>query len=948
MKKNLIRLLSIVLVVVMVMPVAVFADTATGDYTLYYDSTIAEKKTTTITCDGAVSWNVTVGSDFASVDNNGTVTALKAGTAKVSANNAEGEQIGLYTINVLARALNSIEIVEASSESEYVAGTKIKQSNLTVKATYNDGYVDNDFKAYSINPSGALTKDNTSVTVTATDDQTKIASMAINVREIDMEQMVTGISVSAPASNAEYEVGTSIAKSDIKVKITYVGGDTSTSSLAENSDITCDLEFNSAGKYTFSNDDLTAGTKTINVSYAGYTSSVTVKIKDKTTPPAGTDTPTQDEYKAKIYNTSALTKQFKVGDSFTMSSAVEIDLYKNNSRIGTLYGNQIDTGITFTQAETNKTVRITFDYDADGDNVKEKYSLEITGINISADTDSRKLRSISEFELEEDEYPVGYVFDKDDIAKLKVVLYKSNATTNSATDSNTLYSSELSDYDFFSDVRLEVLTSSGSRKTSSRYTILDSDITENDDGDKEVTVRLYYKYYSNYNSSSKASSEKYVDLTIEVGESDISFIYDGELIAIYEDLEDALEYCNKQDPDIDEDDFDVDDVKDSKSITLRLGKDYKISSSFEEFSPYHNIIIDLNGYDLTFYTDTIEIDEDDEDYTITVTNSSKTEAKFIYYDKSGGTLVFGEDDKIVFEYDKELPGFYTVEVSAGSNGKVTASPALSSNKVEVGMGSDVKFTITPDKGYEVDAVKAAGKSVVTDKDNYSVNSSGVATYTLKKVSKDTKVEVTFKETKSDWKNPFSDVRESADYYSAVEFVCTHELFQGTSATTFAPNSTMTRAMFVTVLGRLSGLTDATAKAKYGTTSEFTDVSTSNARITYAVPYINWATENGLIEGYGDGTFGPENYITHQQMYLLMYRYALFVENLRPNISGVSLNMSDRSSVADWASDGVKYAQANNFLVYTSGSRIDPTGNALRSELAQLLEMFCGTVLKWAD
>ena len=104
---------------------------------------------------------------------------------------------------------------------------------------------------------------------------------------------------------------------------------------------------------------------------------------------------------------------------------------------------------------------------------------------------------------------------------------------------------------------------------------------------------------------------------------------------------------------------------------------------------------------------------------------------------------------------------------------------------------------------------------------------------------------------------------------------------------------------------------------------------------------------GLVEGYGDGKFGPDNKITHQQMYVLMYKYSIFVENKKTNISGTSINASDAEEVADWAKDAVKYASQQNFLVKVgTSSRINPTGEAKRSELAQLLEKYCDVVLDW--
>lgn len=941
MKKKLMSLLSLILVVVMICPTMAFADEVAGDtetdeagtsvvtgsYDLFYDSTIENKKSTTINCTSAASWSVITGKGVVSVSN-GTVTALKAGTATVCAFNADVNMIGKYTITVEAVALESLEIVKADSRSSYVSGTKISKSDLKVKATYNDGSENADFKDYTITPADAVTKDG-AVTVSANG---KTATMEYTVNEVSMEDMVTGVSISAPASSAEYTVGDTIKNSDIVLSIDYVGGVNNTATLASLKDAECNLEFSSAGKYTFSNDDQKAGTKTITVSYAGYKASVTIKVKAKSTSGDSSST-TQNTYQT-TKTGDLRTKTYKVGDQLKFDGITITFTVKNgNTTISadTLTADQLNSSYTYTFKETdkgtNKSINVKIPYNG------HDYTVTFTGITVNANVDDSKVREISDIELKEDEYPIGYIFSKNDIGRLKVRFW-------GETSSKTLYEDDFSEYSFFSDsaFKLEVLTDDEKQKSSSsrRYTIEDGDIVEDDDGDKTVNMRLAYPYYSSSTSTSKKT--EYLTFTVDVGDSDISYIYDGKLIAVYKELEDALEYCTEDDDDWD--DFELDDVKSSKYVTLRLGKDYKIDSSFDEFSPSKcNIVIDLAGNDLRFYTDTIEIDKDDKKYTITVTNSSKNDAKFIYYDKNV-TLTLGEDDKIVFEYDKDLPGFYTVEATAGKGGKISASPALTSGKVEVGMGSTVKFTITPDADYAIDTVKVDNKSVTSDTANYKLSSNGTATYELKKINSNTKVAVTFKETKKAWKNPYSDISSNASYIDAIQFVDEHELFEGYTDGTFGPNKSMTRATFVTVLGRLAGVD----KSRY-TKSSFTDVPVNSSTSWYR-PYVEWAVATGIVQGYGDGTFGPNNEITHQQMYLMMYRYSLFVENNQINVRNVSLKVSDAKDVADWALDGVKYAQQQDFLV--NSNRVDPTEPARRWELATLLQDFCSNILKWAD
>ena len=217
----------------------------------------------------------------------------------------------------------------------------------------------------------------------------------------------------------------------------------------------------------------------------------------------------------------------------------------------------------------------------------------------------------------------------------------------------------------------------------------------------------------------------------------------------------------------------------------------------------------------------------------------------------------------------------------------------------------------------------------------------VVTATFKKTAAAEEAEKEETSAADIWVNPFVDVADDADYIDAIEFVYENGLFKGISETEFAPETTMTRAMFVTVLGRLAKVDPSRYSG-----SSFTDVSIYDAQISWAVPYIEWGVEMGLLQGYGNGKFGPNDPITHQQMYLLMHRYAMYIENLNGSVTGVSLSsLRDASEIADWAEDGVKFASKNGLLI-TSGGKLTPTENALRCELAMLLHGFCQKVLKY--
>ena len=111
---------------------------------------------------------------------------------------------------------------------------------------------------------------------------------------------------------------------------------------------------------------------------------------------------------------------------------------------------------------------------------------------------------------------------------------------------------------------------------------------------------------------------------------------------------------------------------------------------------------------------------------------------------------------------------------------------------------------------------------------------------------------------------FTDVASDAWYYDAVAYVYENGLMNGTSLTTFGPDVNITRGMIVTILYRLDGEPAASV-------SNFTDVP-ANAYYTDAVA---WAAENGIVKGYDDGAFGPDDDVTMEQFAAILYRYAAY-------------------------------------------------------------------------
>ena len=847
-----------------------------------------------------------------------TINVKKDGTASVFVNSADRGASVTFEISPDEVESVTAKLKEGAS-NEYVSGQTFDKSTLVVTYKMKSGSgdtVDGSDSSVTTNVDNRTLKaEDKTVTVSykgkPAKDTVSIEVSEKSVKTVDIDYM----------KKQDFTEGEGLP--EMKVKVTY--NDNTDMTLVDGFDIylgddTTPLK----GSYKFKLED---NGKSIYVKVDGVSSSGrTITVTKKTNDPVNDGT-----YTVEMGNPPTK-KEYRVGDKFSkigMTASVYQNVNGNKVKLGSADVDLSYDDYPITEADLKNKTFITLSVTIEiktGTNAGKKYSstLKVTGLTIREAASALDVYEITDVEMGESSYPIGYKFALSDIDYFRYKESKSGSKI------------KISGYDiinktYTNDFTLEVLTNKNDKPTvkSSRYmyTLEEGDIFTDT---KRDTQYAYLRL--------TVDKETY-DFTIKVGGSGVYYYYDSDLIETYDDIDEAIQYTMEQDKNV-KDDFDLDKVKDSKDITLKLGEDQKVSTK-TDFELCHNVTIDLAGHKLDFYTDTVDIIKANRDYTLTITNASSTSAKFTYVDEEV-EITLAKGDKIVFEYDKDIPGIYTITLDIDTNGKVTTTPAAGKNDtVKVGQGSDVKFTITPSTDYELDTIKLDTKTVA-EKD-YTKSSTGVVTYTLKTVTKSQKVTVTFKKsnTTKNWKNPFTDVSATDSYYSAVKFVYENNLFKGTTTTKFGPDTTMTRAMFVTVLGRLAGVDVSRFK-----TSSYSDVPI-NATTTWYAPYVEWATQMGLVEGYGDGTFGPDNKITHQQMYVLMYKYSIFVENKKTNISGTSINASDAEEVADWAKDAVKYASQQNFLVKVgTSSRINPTGEAKRSELAQLLEKYCDVVLDW--
>ena len=179
--------------------------------------------------------------------------------------------------------------------------------------------------------------------------------------------------------------------------------------------------------------------------------------------------------------------------------------------------------------------------------------------------------------------------------------------------------------------------------------------------------------------------------------------------------------------------------------------------------------------------------------------------------------------------------------------------------------------------------------------------------------------------------PFTDVPEDAWYADAAAYVYKHGLMAGTSATTFAPEVTTSRAMIATILWRMAG----SPVVNYAMT--YTDV----AQGQWYSEAVRWATSEGVVTGYGNGLFGTNDPITREQFAAMLWRYAQ-TEDYDVSVGEDTniLSYTDAFDVAEYAIPAMQWACGAGILEGNAG-HLYPQGDATRAQIATMLMRFCG-------
>ena len=181
---------------------------------------------------------------------------------------------------------------------------------------------------------------------------------------------------------------------------------------------------------------------------------------------------------------------------------------------------------------------------------------------------------------------------------------------------------------------------------------------------------------------------------------------------------------------------------------------------------------------------------------------------------------------------------------------------------------------------------------------------------------------------SSWTNPFNDVNTSDWFYDGVKYVNENGLMNGIETDTFGPYENITRGMFVTVLHRMENQ-PKTDMTNFG----FTDVPEGS----YYREAIGWASANGVVNGYTDTEFAPDQIITREQMAAMIYRYVVS-KGMGPVGSWmINLDYNDVSSISDYAFEAVTYNKIIGIMSGDDNNNFNPQTAANRAEASLVFQ-----------
>lgn len=302
---------------------------------------------------------------------------------------------------------------------------------------------------------------------------------------------------------------------------------------------------------------------------------------------------------------------------------------------------------------------------------------------------------------------------------------------------------------------------------------------------------------------------------------------------------------------------------------------------------------------------TTTVTEKAADGTTTTTETDKAGNKTVTTENADGSTVTEETRK----------DGTTVKTETTKDGETTADITVPGNK-------ETTVEIPVENADEVTKVVAADKDGNETEVEFEVKDSSVVIT----VSEDCTVSLmTGHICHTD---NFSDTDVNAWYHENVDYVLENGLMNGTATDKFAPNDNLTRAMLVTILYRAEG-EPATNKS-----IPFNDVDMGS----YYANAVIWGQQNGIINGYTETEFAPNDNITREQIAAILYRYAIYKSMDAVNLAE-NLGFADADSISEYAISALNWAVGAGLIKGYENNTVRPQNFATRAEAAAILQRF---------
>ncbi len=407
-------------------------------------------------------------------------------------------------------------------------------------------------------------------------------------------------------------------------------------------------------------------------------------------------------------------------------------------------------------------------------------------------------------------------------------------------------------------------------------------------------------------------------------------------------------------------------------LTDRLGSMYAVFNNPDGFSEFlltktseATVAMNVAGEN-RYYTDFQSALDDAKDGATIVLekdqniNGTLNEAKTVIIDKNSKVadvvIAAGTGFRLVTnDIDADRTSYQAVKQSSGghssgsSGSTATAQEDTYKNTVETAKNGEVKVSSTNPKagdkvvitpkaaaGYEVDTVTvtdANGKSI-TVKDN------GNGTYTFTQPSGKANIKVTFKEAAPQTEQgrilaKYKDLKDGQWYSEGVAYVIEKGYMGGYDSDTFAPFDNTSRAMIAQVFYNMEkGSLSEALKDLYS------DVKTNQ----WFAGAVGWATGYGVMDGYGNGLFGPNDPVTREQLVTILYRYAK-KKGMDVSKKAELGSYADAGKVGSWALDAMQWAVGSGLISGKTATTLNPADKATRAEIATMIMRFCEKVAK---